>query len=440
MTTRSLGIGALVLGASVAACAAHSTSESNDSAPALRTTLTKEMAHSAPAAARPEGGHGPWHAHAHEREKNASHHPAQGEAMAATTMGASVMAAPKVVPILFAGDPYDAQIRDFLSKLPGSTYWAAAVSEYGVGPVTVFPPYVPTGAPPTYAGNGAWLQALLTNPPAGVPAPDNDTLYAFVFPPGWGAEVGACKSFGADHTWMTMPSGQQVAYTQNPICPGGYLGMPALTDATDALSHEIIETVTDPFGYTYTSVNWPLSGWASAFEGSASAELGDLCEFQPDATYVDPQIGYAVQRIWSNRSQAAGHDPCLPYLPSRPVYFNTEALLDDGAQTYPYGYTKGVRIEPGHEKTIAVRLFADGPVKDWQLSADEEPNPHLNPDVYKELSFSWDETCGHAGDVRHLTIKRSPPPDGGTPVFLRVAITSTSGTTTNKSWLVVGTE
>jgi hypothetical protein len=435
-------IGAVVLGATVAACTTHGPSESGDSSPALRTSLSKEMTHAAAAAPQSRGAHGPWHEHARKNEKSATHrHAAQGEAMQATTLGGSVMTAPKVVPVLFGGDPYDAQVRDFFSKLGGSNYWATAVAEYGVGPATVLPPYVPSGAPPTYDGTDAWLQTVLANPPAGLPAPDNNTVYALVFPPGWGAEVGACQSFGADHWWTTMPSGQTVAYTQNPICPGGYLGMPALTDATDALSHEILEAVTDPLGSTYQTVNWALSGWGSAFEGSPSAELADLCEFQPDATYVDPQIGYAVQRLWSNSAQAAGHDPCLPHLPSRPVYFNTDALLDDGAQIYPYGYTKGVRVVPGQEKTIAVRLFADGPMKDWQLAADEEPNPHLNPDIYNELSFSWDESCGRSGDIRHLTIKRSPPPDGGAAqVFLRVAITSTSGTMANKSWLVVGTE
>jgi hypothetical protein len=370
----------------------------------------------------------------------ASPKPSGTETMQAVTLGGPVMTAPKVVPILFPGDPYDAIVRDFLGKFAGSSYWTQAVSEYGVGPVTILPAYVPTDAPPTNDGTGDWLTGLLANPPSGLPAPDDNTVYAIVFPAGWDADEGACVSFGADHWYTQMPSGQSVVFTQNPACPNGYLGMSGSDDVTDALSHEIVESVTDPTTTTYEGVNWALSPWASAAEGEPSAELADLCEFQPAADYVDPQIGYMVQRTWSNRSQAAGHDPCLPLLPSRPVYFNTEALIPDGTQTYPYGYTRGISIPPGHEATVAIRLHADGPIGSWALSAAEAANPHLSPDIYNELSFSWDEPRGRSGDVRHLTIKRTPPPDGGSPVFLRVAITSTSGTTTNVSWLVVGTE
>jgi hypothetical protein len=165
-----------------------------------------------------------------------------------------------------------------------------------------------------------------------------------------------------------------------------------------------------------------------------------MCEFQPDVDVVDPQIGYTVQRSWSNQQAAAGHDPCVPHLPSRPIYFNTEAELSEGTIVYPFGAMRGITIPYGGERTIAVKLSADGPIGEWALSADEESNPHLNPDVYSELSFSWDVPRGRAGDVRHLTIKRAQAPDGGADVFLRVAISSTAGAVVNKSWLVVGSE
>jgi len=357
----------------------------------------------------------------------------------AVSLGGTVMSSPKVVPILFPGDPYDAQVRDFFTKLSGSSYWTETVSEYGVGPVTVLPPYVPTFA--ASEDTPAWLTAFLANPPAGVPAPDDNTIYAIVYPPGWGADEGACVYFGADHYFTSMPSGQNVIFTENPICPNGYIGLSGLDNATFGLSHEITESVTDPLAETYIAVNWALSGWASADEGSAYAEVADLREFQPNAAYLDPGIGHVVTRIWSNASIAAGHDPCRPLLPNRPVYFNTEVVLTDGTQTFPYGYTKGLSIRPGQEVTVPVRLQADGPMQSWTLAAAEESNPHLNPDIYNELSFSWDSTEGQSRDVRHLTIRRSAPPDGGTAqVFLRVGITSTSGTTVNESWLVVGTE
>ena len=165
-----------------------------------------------------------------------------------------------------------------------------------------------------------------------------------------------------------------------------------------------------------------------------------MCEFQPSASYVDPQLGYMVQRIWSNQQAAAGHDPCNPHLPSDTVYFLAEPVLTEGSQVMWGTYARGLSLAPGREVSIPVVLHSDAPVGEWQLSADEEPNPHLSPDIYNELSFSWDKTSGRAGDTRYLTIKRSPPPDGGTTVFLRVAITSTLGSVVHKAWLVVGTE
>jgi hypothetical protein len=440
MNTRTLRVTAAIAIAATTACNTQSTpsDKATSASPeqATRPNAVAMRAANAMPLARAE--------HRHRRRPSAwasAAAKASSEAMQAVSFGGPVMTAPKVVPILFPGDPYDAIVRDFFAKLPGSSYWSAATAEYGVGPITVLPAYVPTDPPPTNEGTPGWLTTLLANPPAGLPAPDNNTIYAIVYPPGWDADEGACVSFGADHWFTAMPSGQSVVFTQNPACPNGYLGMSGSDVVTDALSHEIVESVTDPISTTYTGVNWALSGWASAAEGSPYAELGDLCEFQAGVDYVDPQIGHMVQRIWSNASQAAGHDPCRPLLANRPVYFNADVVVPDGTQAYPFGYTKGVSIRPGHEVTLAVALHADGPMPEWKLSAAEAPNPHLNPDIYDELSFSWDEPRGRAGDVRHLTIRRTPPADGGTSqVFLRVGVTSTSGTTSNVSWLVVGME
>jgi hypothetical protein len=90
-----------------------------------------------------------------------------------------------------------------------------------------------------------------------------------------------------------------VLYTVTPTCLTPYLGFVGIDQITASLSHEIMESATDPTGLGYTGVNWVMSGWASAAEGSPGGETGDLCEFQPGAYYVDPQLGYNVQRGWS---------------------------------------------------------------------------------------------------------------------------------------------
>jgi len=47
--------------------------------------------------------------------------------------GGPVIASPRVMPIVFAGDPLTTQIGDFAKKLAGSAFWSGLGSEYGVG-------------------------------------------------------------------------------------------------------------------------------------------------------------------------------------------------------------------------------------------------------------------------------------------------------------------
>jgi hypothetical protein len=362
-----------------------------------------------------------------------------GETPAILYGGGPVMSAPKVVPVIFPGNPFDAEVRDFFAKLADSSYWQTTTAEYGVGSLKVFPPFVPQGPAPDNDTITQWIADLAGAPPAGLPAPDANTIYAIVLPFGWDAASGACTTFGAYHSWTTTAAGQSVQFTANPVC-ASYIGLTGIDEQTFGLSHEIVESATDPTGQGYATVNWALAGWASAAEGWPSAETGDMCEFQPDVGYRDPQTGYLVTRIWSNRSLAAGHDPCLPLVSGSEPYFAANVVVEGGTQVEPFYYTHGLSLPPGTSITVPVVLSADAPAGEWQLSAVEKPNPHLNPDIYGELSFAWDRASGRAGDVRKLTITRALPPDGASPVFLRVAINSTLGAVTHTSWLVIGTD
>ncbi len=337
------------------------------------------------------------------------------ESLAVLYGGGLVTAAPKVVPILFPGNPLDAQIRQYLTGLQGSAWWHTATAEYGVGAITTLPVYVPTDPPPTLATIDDWIVNLAANPPAGLPAPDDNTIYAIILPPGWQQDTGACITWGGYHEGSFTSSGQVVSHTVNPTCTVPYLGLSGVDAITTSLSHEILESATDAAATGYIGENWKASGWGVAGEAYPSAELADMCEFQPDIYYRDPQSGFLEQRSWSNASSAAGHDPCVPFQPGAGPYFTADAVPPDGTQTDAYAYSIGVSIPPGEERTISVVLRSDGPVGEWQLSAEEQVNPHLAADIYNELSFSWDRASGRAGDTRHLTIKRSPLPTAGRP-------------------------
>ena len=355
--------------------------------------------------------------------------------------GEPVIAAPKVVPVIFPGNALDAQIRQFFTSLETSSWWAETTAEYGVGAITTLPVYVPTDPLPTLATVDQWIADLAASAPAGLPAPDNNTIYAIVLPEGWQQAEGACVTFGAYHGVNNTASGQPVVHTVNPTCAVPYLGLTGINQISVALSHEIEESATDPEEASYIGTNWMASGWATAGEGSTFAETADMCEFQPEVFYTDPGSGFLVQRIWSN----------TPPSPGATIRASRSSLARGrtspprrsrrtGRRPMRSGIRAAFRSTPGRKSRFRSSFGRTVRRSDWRLSAEEQPNPHLLPDVYNELSFSWDSPTGHAGETRYLTITRAPPPDGGTPVFLRVAINSTLGSVTHTSWLVVGAE
>src|SRR5208282_1712078 len=106
--------------------------------------------------------------------------------------------------------------------------------------------------------------------------------------------------------------------------PGGLLD-----ETTQSASHEIIEAATDPnpngspawYGF---DDNLHLS-W-DVFQ-QFQDEIGDACELYLDSFYSETEANFSfgVQRMWSNKSAAAGHAPCVPTTGS--PYYNT-TLLD----------------------------------------------------------------------------------------------------------------
>ncbi len=325
--------------------------------------------------------------------------------------GGPVMASVKIVPIFFHGDDVmQAQVEGFLAALPGSAWWTATTSEYGVGAITIAPSIVSQDTPPTtddalktfissHAGMTPW------------PAVDATTIYAVFLPTGVTLTTPfgtSCQDFGAYHDEGALADQTKFIYALMPRCD------PSLVSLTLATSHEFVEAATDPFPFTqgaYQIVDDPHLVW----ELTPGAEVGDMCEY----VFASRQgsVGtYTVQRTWSNAAAAAGHDPCVPalaapYIGSAPLF--TETLpLDPGDGTGVH-QTKGVSVATGTSKTIEVDLFSDAPTTaDWTLVAIDTTQIAQNPPA-PELTFSWDVATGHNGDKRHLTITRMKDGTGG---------------------------
>jgi hypothetical protein len=350
----------------------------------------------------------------------------------------SVLAAPKIVPVFFPNDAFQAQLVDFASKVGATNYWKAASMEYGVGAASSLPPVVLTEAAPATIDDSAiqtWLAGKLNGNDAMWPAPDANTIYVVHFPAtttitlqsGQGAST-SCQEFGGYHDSIALDAthgSMNVAYAVVPRCSnfGGLQGVDAVTGAE---SHELLEAATDPFPMVsagYGTVDDAHLYWEFVLGGG---EVGDMCAQFPGAFTKFPELPYTVQRSWSNAAVKAGHDPCVPALAGQ-VYFNAVPVLPDNLSFPGVGTMKAVSIPVGQTKTIDLDLYSDGDtggpftvdVQDFGAITGQAPT----------LNVSLDRSQGQNGEKLHLTITTLKKNQYGASAFI---VTSTLGS--QKNW------
>ncbi len=331
----------------------------------------------------------------------------------AVTLGGPVLTAPLVVPIFFTGDDaMQAQVEGFLAALPGSAYWHATTSEYGIGDITIAPSIVSSDTPPT---TDAALQTFITTNSDGAhgwPANTPNTIYTVFLPDGviLSSNFGtSCNAFGGYHAETQEGS---IIYALLPRCTSG-----VLSGLTPALSHELIEASSDPLfssNPAYQTTDAMHAIWGIAPGG----ELGDMCEYVHSAFQILVD-NYLVQRTWSNAAAAAQHDPCVPELAATP-YLGAEPVL---TEQLPFQdvegnniTTPGVTITSGSSATIEVDLFSDTPTADWTVQAIDADNQLYGSQP--ELAFTWDHTTGNNGSKLQLTIQRTANGGGGGSILL----------------------
>ncbi|MEP7124996.1 MAG: hypothetical protein ABJE95_28965 [Byssovorax sp.] len=326
-------------------------------------------------------------------------------------LGGPVLKTPKIVAITYNQDANQGELDKFTKELAASTYWAATTSEYGVGPLTVLPPiHLATAAPKT-ATDAEFLQQIqdnMTGPNPAWGAPDPSVVYTFVLPEGSTIDSGGvCCSGGYDaYHDETKVGAISIAYAIVCTCPGfDGPGISTVGSLTTALSHEVVEAVTDPFPNTKPAFGATADAdiaWSQISEG----ELADMCEFDADQYLQPADMHYLVQRSWSNAAAAAGKDPCVP--PSTPpdVYFNSTPVLSDTVSaSWYYGplQATGVKIPVGQSKTIDVQLWSVGPTTGpWDVTATDYGEAY---GASPNLELTFDKTSGKNGDVLKLTIK-----------------------------------
>jgi hypothetical protein len=353
------------------------------------------------------------------------------------TMGGPVLATPKVVPVFFPGFAFRTDLIDFLPKLGKSAYWKAVATEYGVGALTAMTTIDIADAPDaivTDAEIQAWLISRFdgTHPEFGT-TPIAGGIYTLFYPPtttiylgnaptpsDGGVEGGvpeggtkgpraqaSCKSFGGYHQDVKVGN-INVSYAVIPQCAtfGPLTGVDVVTGTP---SHEIIEAATDPFPIAkpaYTTVDDDHISWTFAL---GAGEVGDMCAQYDSSFYKDPEIGYVVQRSWSNAAAKAGTEPCVPVPASEVPYFNASPVLPDYI-TLSVGTTKGITVPVGMSKTIELDLFSSavmtGPmtvgIQSFGSGGGGGGDGGTAPKP--PVSFALDKTTGVNGDKIKVTV------------------------------------
>jgi hypothetical protein len=256
-------------------------------------------------------------------------------------------------------------------------------------------------------------------------APDPDTLYAIYYPQGTtitldgAGELGqSCAGYGGYHFEIAAGT-KQVGYTVLPRCSD-------IDELTVAASHEYFEWATDPFPETnpaYSKLDEPHWAWQATMIG----ELGDLCTFQDRDNLRPTEIGFDVQRQWSNKLSLAGKYPCAPakttpYLQAIPTTID-DAVVPEYGSVSKYIKTKAVRVAPGTTKTVDVLIYSDqGGTALVPRRVQSYQEFYGGTGEKSGYVFTLSETHGRVGETVELSIKA--PKESAYDLMMMLAYTS----------------
>jgi hypothetical protein len=324
------------------------------------------------------------------------------------SLGGPTLHAPTFVSVTFPDEPLADPLEDYLASLGCTDYWRTVGADYGVGDAVAGPPVRLTEAAPSAiddTGVRAWLKNKIDQGDPQFPRPAPDTVYVVFYPDATQVTLQgltSCQEFDGYHEGGSLSDGTPFSYAVIPRCQGS--GLDGLAMLTVAASHELVEACTDPQpdavqpSYVITDVNH--LGWALL----AGAEVGDMCEFDPEAYFTPAGFPWMVQRIWSNRAAWAGSAPCVPS--SSADYFYAAAVAQDAVTLAVTGTPQSyaaVHVPVGATATVAVQLVSNGPTGTMQLQA-IDPGPLMG--LPTRLGLTLDSTSAAPGTTVHLTIQK----------------------------------
>jgi hypothetical protein len=270
--------------------------------------------------------------------------------------GGSSIASPELVTVTFQSQ--SAALHSFGDFVVGSQWLTTVGADYGVGTGSHLAAVTLGFAAPAHATENEIGQLLIDVvrdgglPPPALPDGGGHPMVVYMvqFPMessvtfGGGpvcGSVGDGTSIGGFH-WSASGDQLRFPFAVIPTCPGE-----TGEEMTEAASHELIESATDPF---------PNNGWIIS-DGTSPwfylpGEVGDLCNLE-----VTVEGTTTLQRIYSNSAASAGGSPCVP-LPSSSYY---------GVTASPSTATVGA----GKSFVFALQAWSQASVTPWHLGWSE---------------------------------------------------------------------
>jgi hypothetical protein len=343
--------------------------------------------------------------------------------------GGGVISNPKLLGVFFSDYDNTTGAVAAMNGMPtatmpnGENYWSAAVSEYGVGPLTVLPPVMLAQSAPTDPGmDPQSFVSNLVDTNAAFANVDSSTIVALFYPStlalsgscmqdligGWGGYHAAAHSSKVDFPFAVIGE-----------CAHFRTLVTALDMVTVAVSHETIEAATDPgSGFIGLDTTTPAGfAWDALLAGNE--ENGDMCAISAGYGRPGGSYPYLLQRGWSNQAAMAGNlDPCQPdmlpnepFVGAYPVMPDTVSAGGGGGGGATSG--AGALVAVGSSKTVEVDCYSFQPTAPFTVGAKQKPA--VSP---PELTFAWDRTTCSNGDKLHLTVTVQSQGQGGVEPFM----------------------
>ena len=355
--------------------------------------------------------------------------------------GGATLPHPVIVTVTWADDEKADDIEALGDTIGASPYWAATNAEYGSGAAVSGPENhvrLPDAAPTSMSDTqlATFVSTNVANGTFPTPA-TGEPIYVLHLQKATklllNGQNACAQGVGGYHD-STKVGLKSVAYAIVPRCGSSF------DSVTVALSHELSEAASDPYPRVHPAwTGFGQDDLAWEFFQQFQSENGDACEFYRDSDLragAESGLAYTVQRIWSNKSAAAGHDPCVPALKNA-IFFNTTPLdledvpVDLTTLGGDITTTKGFKVAVGETRTIPLGLYSDGPTADWTIRA--TPGG-IASRGRTNVELSLDVESGTNGQKAYLTITVNEAGKTGSEL---ISIVSTKGSTSHYMPIII---